>query len=140
MTSRAGAQDLPLAVPCCLLVLSTFQNYDCHVWVFPFCLSGEKVRYHCECSVFGLKKCMALDLYAGRVPRLRCRMISFPPACCFAMSLEEKGLWGALACLWCSWLVTCSTSVLAALRTAQTELPEIAASCMYCGFVNDKNT
>lgn len=67
-------------------------------------------------------------------------MIHFPCAGFFAVSLEEQGLWGALACLQCSWLVTCSTCVLAAVLTAQTELPEIAASGTYCGFVNDKNT
>lgn len=83
---------------------------------------------------------MDWGLGADRLPRLGHRVIPFHCTCFLAMSLEEESLWGALACVQCSWLVTCSTCVLAALLTAQMELPEIAASGTYCGFVNDKNT
>lgn len=81
-----------------------------------------------------------IDVCAGRIPSLGHRVVHFPCSRCFASSVEEQGPGGALACLQCSWLVTCSTRVLAALLTAQMELPEIAASGTYCGFVNDKNT
>lgn len=86
-----------------------------------------------------LKKHLGLDLVAGRVPRLGCRMICFPPAHCFAVP-SEKSLWEALACPWYSWLVMCSPCFLAASCSAQMELPGIAASCMYCVFVTNKNT
>lgn len=89
--------------------------------------------------MFGLKG-MDCGLCAEGIPGLRHRLIHFPYSCFFAASVEEQGLGGALACLQCSWLVTCSPCVLAALLTAQMELLEIAASGTHCGFVNDKNT
>jgi len=55
-----------------------------------FPLFASQVSYHCEHDVVGLKKCMGLDLFAGRVPGLGRRMIRFPSARRFALSREEK--------------------------------------------------
>lgn len=91
---RAGVQDLPLAYTLPFASALDLLKPRLLCLGFPFCLPGESVRYHCECSVFGLK-CMGLDLFAGGVHGLGCWMIHFSLRMWLCPVFREEGPLGS---------------------------------------------
>lgn len=127
-SGRAGLQDPPVVL--LFAMLWTFQNHGCCVWVFPFCLSGESVRYRwvwAEAAHGSRPIC-------GQGTLVRTQEDPFSLRTWLCRVFRGGGCRGDLARPRCSWLVTCSACVLAATLTAQTELqqslPDVCAGVL----------